>query len=106
MKVLELKEKAKSLGIKGYYKMKKQELLDAIFNAEQEEKPDLHLVEKEEQSQFYTLLKTKQTTIKIDIDAENIQQATRHFIKIALQNPKFPLKELYHNGMKVRQRRQ
>lgn len=103
MKVLELKEKAKSLGIKGYYKMKKQELLDAILNAEQEE--PLSPI-KEEPFGYYTELKTKHTTIRIDIDTENIQEATRQFFKIGKENPKFPLLELYCNGRKIRQRRQ
>ena len=55
MRVQELKEKAKSLQIKGYYKMKKQDLLDAIKEVEEPvEKP----VEKpvKEQNNFYAKL--------------------------------------------------
>ena len=37
--VLPITQLAKSLGIKGYYKMKKQELLDAIKLEEEKQKP-------------------------------------------------------------------
>ncbi len=44
MKVLELKEKAKSLGIKGYYKMKKQEYKHRVLVPTDEDDNNLKIL--------------------------------------------------------------
>ena len=99
MKALELKEKAKSLGIKGYYKMKKQELLDAIKLEEEKQKP----VSKD---QYYSILTKKDEVLRIPIIQDTLRLATQEFFKLCRQNPEFKCCELFCNDRKIRQRRQ
>jgi hypothetical protein len=99
MKVLELKEKAKSLGIKGYYKMKKQELLDAIKAIEEKQKP----VSKD---QYYCILTKKEEILRVPIIQDTLTLATQEFFKLCKTNPEFKCGELFCNDRKIRQRRQ
>ena len=99
MKVLELKEKAKSLGIKGYYRMKKQELLDAIKLEEEKQKP----VSKD---QYHCVLSKKDEVLRVPIIKDTIVLATQEFFKLCKNNPEFKCGWLYCNDRKIRQRRQ
>ncbi len=92
MKAIELKEKAKSLGIKGYYKMKKQQLLDAIKELESDD--------------YYMIMKNNDGIIQIPILQDTLTLATQEFYKLCRQNPEFKCCELFCNDRKIRQRRQ
>ena len=102
MKVLELKEKAKSLGIKGYYKMKKQQLLDAIFYAETHDEYDDPIIKPDIKPDInYTVvLKRNGETLEIPVDSVD------EFFRTAKSNKRFPLVELYASNKKIRQLRQ
>lgn len=101
MKVLELKEKAKNLGIKGYYKMKKQELLDAILYAEtHDEYGDPIIIDIKPDIIYNVVLKRNGETLEIPVDSVS------EFFKIAKKNKRFPLVELYCSNKKIRQLRQ
>ncbi len=95
MKVLELKEKAKSLGIKGYYKMKKQELLDAIKEPESEQ------VEKQEN--YKCKFRKKDEIVEFSIHKETDKEALREFVKWFATQKDFNLGELFKNDRKIRQ---
>lgn len=95
MKALELKEKAKSLGIKGYYKMKKQELLDAIKALEPVSK-----------DQYHCVLTKKEEILRVPIIQDTLALATQEFYKLCRQNPEFKCCDLFCNDRKIRQRRQ
>ena len=92
MKAIELKEKAKSLGIKGYYKMKKQQLLDAIKELESDD--------------YYMIMKNNDGIIQIPILQDTLTLATQEFYKLCRQNPEFKCCDLFCNDRKIRQRRQ
>ncbi len=92
MKAIELKEKAKSLGIKGYYKMKKQQLLDAIKELESDD--------------YYMIMKNNDGIIQIPILQDTETLVMKEFYKLCRQNPEFKCCELFCNDRKIRQRRQ
>lgn len=101
MKVLELKEKAKSLGIKGYYKMKKQQLLDAILYAEtHDEYDDPIILDIEPDINYTVVLKRNGETLEIAVDSVD------EFFRTAKSYKRFPLVELYASNKKIRQLRQ
>ena len=97
MKALELKEKAKSLGIKGYYKMKKQELLDAIKAIEE------NTITKD---QYHCVLSKKDEELRVPIIKDTLALATQEFFKLCKTNPEYKCGELFCNDRKIRQRRQ
>lgn len=99
MKATELKEKAKSLGIKGYYKMKKQELLDSI--KEEEQKQSTVTIDS-----FHCVLTKKDEELRVPILKETLALATQEFYKLCRQNPEFKCCWLYCNDRKIRQLRQ
>lgn len=109
MKVLELKEKAKSLGIKSYYKMKKQELLDAIKEAELEPEPEpaipTIIIENENAPEYKVVLKRNEGILEFPLHETDDRKAFTEFIKIVKSNKEYPLGELFKNGKKFRQHR-
>ena len=109
MKVLELKEKAKSLGIKGYYKMKKQQLLDAILYAETHDEYDDPIIlnidpiikpDIKPDINYTVVLKRNGETLEIPVDSVD------EFFRTAKSYKRFPLVELYASNKKIRQLRQ
>tara|TARA_R110000868_G_scaffold126793_2_gene334067 strand:- start:412 stop:762 length:351 start_codon:yes stop_codon:yes gene_type:complete len=112
MKVSLLKEKAKSLGIKGYYKMKKQELLDSIKEIEtvaEAEKPEAEAVVEqpvvEEVKPNYTCKFRKGDGIlEFPLnEVETDRDALREFVKWFSTQQDFLLGELFKNDKKIRQ---
>ena len=110
MKVSLLKEKAKSLGIKGYYKMKKQELLDSIKEIEavaEAEKPEAEAEkpEAEEVKPNYTCKFRKgDGIVEFPLnEVETDRDALREFVKWFSTQQDFLLGELFKNDKKIRQ---
>jgi len=106
MNVKELKELAKAQGIKGYYKMKKEELLKLVKIEEEspasspasiaEEKPVL--VEK-----FHITLKSHAGDSSYPINgADTLRDALMVFYKTKKENKEYSLIELKMNGILVR----
>jgi len=101
MKVSLLKEKAKSLGIKGYYKMKKQELLDSI--KEIEEKPEAE-AEKEAKDNYKCKYRKRDGIVEFSLnEVETDKDALREFVKWFSTQQDFFLGELFKNDKKIRQ---
>lgn len=90
MKVLELKEKAKALGINGYYKMKKQELLDAIKAAETID-------------HYYMVMTNKDGILQIPILQDTETLVIKEFYTKFRSNNEYKMAELFRNGKKIRQ---
>jgi hypothetical protein len=104
MKVLELKEKAKSLGIKNYYKMKKQELLDAIKEiGDEAEKPEAEAEQKETKENYKCKFKKRDEIVEFSIHKETDKEALSEFIKWFATQRDFNLGELFKNDKKIRQ---
>ncbi len=104
MNVKELKELAKAQGIKGYYKMKKEQLLklvkieeeESAVSSSQEEKPVL--VEK-----FHITLKSHAGDSSFPINgADTLRDALMVFYKTKKENKEYSLIELKMNGILVR----
>ena len=97
MKVSLLKEKAKSLGIKKYYKMKKQELLDSI--KEIEEKP-----EAEAKDNYKCKYRKRDGIVEFSLnEVKTDKDALREFVKWFSTQQDFLLGELFKNDKKIRQ---
>ena len=88
MKATELKEKAKSLGIKGYYKMKKQQLLDAIKELESDH--------------YYMVMKNNDGIIQIPILQDTETLVMKEFYTKFRSNNEYNMAELFRNGNKIR----
>lgn len=99
MKVSLLKEKAKSLGIKGYYKMKKQELLDAIKALEPVAEP-----EPEAKDNYKCKYRKRDGIVEFSLnEVETDKDALREFVKWFSTQQDFLLGELFKNDKKIRQ---
>lgn len=97
MKVSLLKEKAKSLGIKGYYKMKKQELLDAIKALEP-------VLEEEAKDNYKCKYRKRDGIVEFSLnEVETDKDALREFVKWFSTQQDFLLGELFKNDKKIRQ---
>ena len=101
MKVSLLKEKAKSLGIKGYYKMKKQELLDSIKEIETvAEQP----VVEEVKPNYTCKFRKGDGILEFPLnEVETDRDALREFVKWFSTQQDFLLGELFKNDKKIRQ---
>ena len=106
MKVKELKELAKAQGIKGYYKMKKEELLKLVQIEEEspvsspasiaEEKPVL-------EEKFHITLKSHAGNSSFPLTgADTLREALLVFYKTKKENNEYNLIELKMNGILVR----
>lgn len=106
MKVAELKEKAKNLGIKGYYKLKKQELLDTI--KEEEEKINNSSVSSEKvKDNYYIKLQSNSGSITIPIiNIESRHAILKEFKECKIKLDKnYPVIELYNGDKLLRRER-
>lgn len=100
MKVSLLKEKAKSLGIKGYYKMKKQELLDSIKELE----PVLEEPEAKVKDNYKCKYRKRDGIVEFSLnEVETNKDALREFVKWFSTQQDFLLGELFKNDKKIRQ---
>tara|TARA_R110000851_G_C13089954_1_gene566771 strand:+ start:388 stop:705 length:318 start_codon:yes stop_codon:yes gene_type:complete len=101
MKVSLLKEKAKSLGIKGYYKMKKQELLDSIKEIETVAEAE---AEPEVKPNYTCKFRKGDGILEFPLnEVETDRDALREFVKWFSTQQDFLLGELFKNDKKIRQ---
>ena len=103
MKVAELKEKAKSLGIKGYYKMKKQQLLD-IIKSKEEAVEEVKKVEETKDNFFVKLIGNGGSIVLPLVNIETRHDMIKEYMDCVKKLDKnYPLIELY-NGEKLLRR--
>lgn len=105
MKVKELKELAKAQGIKGYYKMKKEQLLKLvqIEDSESCSSPDSIVEEPKIEEKFHITLKSHAGNSSYPlVGAETLRDALMIFYKTKKENLEYNLIELKMNGILVR----